>query len=105
MPSFTLADIDLLPILYHVQRMPEGGERIEAAQHLAGYFARHTNGRTSSPARRRPRPAIRLDSAGLLAGGSTAAAGNRYFASIMQAVGIACDSRGPGASSGAESGS
>ena len=40
--SFTLADINLLPILYYVQRMPEGGEMIEAAQHLAGYFARHT---------------------------------------------------------------
>jgi glutathione S-transferase len=40
--SFTLADINLLPILYYVQRMPEGGEMIKAAQHLAGYFARHT---------------------------------------------------------------
>jgi glutathione S-transferase len=39
--SFTLADINLLPILYYVQRMPEGGEMIKAAQNLAGYFARH----------------------------------------------------------------
>jgi glutathione S-transferase len=40
--SFTFADINLLPILYYVQRMPEGGEMIKAAQHLAGYFARHS---------------------------------------------------------------
>ena len=39
--SFTLADINLLPILYYVQRMPEGGEMMTAAQSLAGYFARH----------------------------------------------------------------
>ncbi len=39
--GFTLADINLLPILYYVQRCPEGGEMIKATQHLAGYFARH----------------------------------------------------------------
>jgi len=39
--SFTLADINLLPILYYVQRCPEGGEMVEAAHNLAGYFARH----------------------------------------------------------------
>jgi len=39
--SFTLADINLLPILYYVQRCPEGGEMVKAAGNLAGYFARH----------------------------------------------------------------
>jgi len=40
--SFTLADINLLPILYYVQRCPEGGEMVKAAGNLAGYFARHS---------------------------------------------------------------
>jgi glutathione S-transferase len=39
--GFTLADINLLPILYYVQRCPEGGEMVKAAGNLAGYFARH----------------------------------------------------------------
>ena len=40
--SFTLADINLLPIPYYVRRCPEGGQMVKAAQHLAGYFARHS---------------------------------------------------------------
>jgi glutathione S-transferase len=39
--GFTLADINLLPILYYVQRCPEGAEMVKAAHNLAGYFARH----------------------------------------------------------------
>jgi glutathione S-transferase len=39
--GFTLADINLLPILYYVQRCPEGAEMVKAAQNLAAYFARH----------------------------------------------------------------
>jgi glutathione S-transferase len=39
--GFTLADINLLPILYYVQRCPEGAAMIKAAESLAGYFARH----------------------------------------------------------------
>jgi glutathione S-transferase len=39
--SFTLADINLLPILHYVQGCPEGGEMIKSAKSLAGYFARH----------------------------------------------------------------
>ena len=39
---FTLADINLLPILYYVQRCPEGGEMVQGAQNLAGYYARHS---------------------------------------------------------------
>ena len=54
--SFTLADINLLPILYYVQRMPEGGEMMTAAQNLAGYFARHTQ-RPSFKASTPPPPA------------------------------------------------
>ncbi len=40
--GFTLADIYLLPILYYVQRCPEGGEMLKAARNLAAYFARHS---------------------------------------------------------------
>jgi len=38
---FTLADINLMPVLYYSQRCPEGGEMLRAAGHLAAYFARH----------------------------------------------------------------
>jgi glutathione S-transferase len=40
--GFTLADINLLPILYYVQRCPEGAEMVKSAKNLAGYFARHS---------------------------------------------------------------
>ena len=39
--QFTLADINLLPILYYVRNFPEGGEAIAAAKHLDAYYARH----------------------------------------------------------------
>src|SRR5262249_45660297 len=38
---FTLADINLMPILYYVQRQPEGAEMVTSAKNLAGYFAKH----------------------------------------------------------------
>jgi glutathione S-transferase len=40
--GFTLADINLLPILYYVQRCPEGAEMVKSAKNLAGYYARHS---------------------------------------------------------------
>ena len=39
--QFTLADINLLPILYYVRQLPEGAEAFAAATHLAGYYERH----------------------------------------------------------------
>jgi glutathione S-transferase len=39
--SFTLADINLMPVLYFVQRFPEGAEMIQSANSLSAYFARH----------------------------------------------------------------
>jgi glutathione S-transferase len=39
--QFTLADINLLPILYYVRQLPEAAEAIAAASHLAGYYDRH----------------------------------------------------------------
>jgi glutathione S-transferase len=39
--GFTLADINLLPILHYVQRFPEGAEMVKSAKNLAAYFARH----------------------------------------------------------------
>ena len=38
---FTFADINLLPILFHVRQFPEGAEALAAAHHLAGYYDRH----------------------------------------------------------------
>ena len=38
---FTFADINLLPILFHVRQLPEGAEALAAAHHLAGYYDRH----------------------------------------------------------------
>jgi glutathione S-transferase len=43
--GFTLADINLLPILFYVQRFPEGSEMVKSARNLAGYFARHAERR------------------------------------------------------------
>lgn len=40
--GFTLADIYLLPILYYVQRCPEGAAMLKPAKNLGGYFARHS---------------------------------------------------------------
>jgi glutathione S-transferase len=40
--GFTLADINLMPILYYVQRQPEGADMVRSAGNLAGYFARHS---------------------------------------------------------------
>jgi glutathione S-transferase len=38
--QFTLADINLLPILYYVRQLPEGAEALAAASHLAFYYDR-----------------------------------------------------------------
>jgi glutathione S-transferase len=39
--GFTLADINLMPVLYLVQRFPEGAAMVQAAENLSGYFSRH----------------------------------------------------------------
>jgi len=39
--GFTLADINLMPILYYIQRFPEGGKMVQSAKNLSAYFARH----------------------------------------------------------------
>jgi glutathione S-transferase len=39
--QFTLADINLLPILHYVRMMPEGAHALAAAKHLDAYFNRH----------------------------------------------------------------
>jgi glutathione S-transferase len=44
--SFTLADINLLPVLYYVQRFPEGGEMVQSAKSLSAYFANHSERRS-----------------------------------------------------------
>ena len=40
--GFTLADINLMPVLYFVQRFSEGAEMVRSAGALADYFARHS---------------------------------------------------------------
>jgi glutathione S-transferase len=40
--GFTLADIDLLPILYYLQKFPEGDAMVKGAKNLAAYFATHS---------------------------------------------------------------
>ncbi len=40
--GFTLADIDLMPILFYVRQFPEGGEIIKSTKNLEGYFAKHS---------------------------------------------------------------
>ena len=39
--QFTVADINLMPILYYVRQLPEGAEALAAARHLAAYYDRH----------------------------------------------------------------
>jgi glutathione S-transferase len=39
--QFTLADINVLPILYWVRHFPEGGTAIAASEHLSAYYDRH----------------------------------------------------------------
>jgi glutathione S-transferase len=39
--SFTLADINLMPLLFYVRQMPEGGAIVRAATHLESYYNRH----------------------------------------------------------------
>jgi glutathione S-transferase len=39
--QFTLADINLMPILFYVRQFPEGREAIAAAGNLAAYYDRH----------------------------------------------------------------
>lgn len=39
--SFTLADINLLPVLYYVQAFPEGRDMVRAAPNLSAYIDRH----------------------------------------------------------------
>jgi glutathione S-transferase len=39
--QFTLADINVLPILYWVRHFPEGAEAMAASEHLSAYYGRH----------------------------------------------------------------
>ncbi len=39
--SFTLADIDLLPILYYLSKMPESSALLDKTKHVKAYFERH----------------------------------------------------------------
>ena len=39
--EFTLADINLMPILYYVRQFPEGGEAMSRAKSLAAYYERN----------------------------------------------------------------
>jgi glutathione S-transferase len=39
--SFTLADIDLLPILFYMNKLPESRVMLADAKHLQAYFERH----------------------------------------------------------------
>ena len=38
---FTFADVNLMPILYYVQKPPEGAEAFAAAKNLVAYYQRH----------------------------------------------------------------
>ena len=52
--QFTLADINLLPILYYVRQLPEGATALAPATHLGRYYDRHATRssfvRTTPPA-------------------------------------------------------
>ena len=56
--GFTLADINLMPVLYYVQRFPEGGEMVQSAKSLSAYFAHHSERRSYKASF--PPPLVRL---------------------------------------------
>ena len=39
--GYTLADINVMPILFYVRRFPEGGEIVKSATNLEAYYNRH----------------------------------------------------------------
>jgi len=39
--DFSLADIDLLPILYYLLKLPEGSEMVKSSKNLNAYYERH----------------------------------------------------------------
>jgi glutathione S-transferase len=58
--QFTLADINLMPILFYMTKMPESGEILAKSEHLSGYYARHSarpSFVTTEPPLRAPRRA------------------------------------------------
>jgi glutathione S-transferase len=57
--SFTLADINLLPVLYYVQRFPEGGEMVQSAKSLSAYFAHHSERQSYKASFPPPLPGVR----------------------------------------------
>ena len=50
--SFTLADINILPMLFYVNRFEEGKAMLGGAKNLSAYMAAHFEGRASRPRRR-----------------------------------------------------
>jgi glutathione S-transferase len=40
--QYTLADINVLPILFYVNRFPEGSAALKSANNLGAYFERHS---------------------------------------------------------------
>jgi hypothetical protein len=63
--SFTFADINVMPILFYLQKFPEAATAIAAAKPLAAYSSGWQHGRAfRTPRRRRglcPVPHIRID--------------------------------------------
>lgn len=44
--QFTFADINLMPILYYMQLVPEGAEAVNSAAHISSYYKRHAERRS-----------------------------------------------------------
>jgi glutathione S-transferase len=40
--GYSLADINLLPVLHYVQQCPEGNDMVRSAKSLCDYFAHHS---------------------------------------------------------------
>ena len=58
--SFTFADINVMPILFYLQKFPEAAAAIAAAKPLAAYYERLAARRAfKTPRRRRHRPGRR----------------------------------------------
>jgi glutathione S-transferase len=56
--DFTLADINLLPVLFYLHALPEGREMLRLAPNLSAYFDRHSQRKSYRASLPAPPPAL-----------------------------------------------
>jgi len=72
--GFSLADINLLPVLHYVQQCPEGIDMVRSARSLSDYFARHSERPSFQSTKPQPHTVEETAAVGKLAAAKLAAA-------------------------------